>query len=68
MLSALILSTFFLAGFFAGYMARTWRSHKRRARYLMYGPYRGRPQPQQQKKPYEAKPRASAFGHARRAF
>ena len=66
MIPFLILSTTFLAGFFGGYAARAWRSHKRRAHYLMYAPYRGRPRP---KKPYDAKPQASTtFGHARRAF
>jgi hypothetical protein len=68
MLAALILSTFFFAGFFAGYAARAWRSHRRRANYLMYAPYRGRPRAKQQKKPYEARSQASTFGHARRAF
>jgi hypothetical protein len=66
MLAALILSTFFFAGFFAGYATRAWRSHRRRANYLMYAPYR--PRAKQQKKPYEARSQASTFGHARRAF
>jgi hypothetical protein len=66
--AALILSIFFLLGFFAGYALRAWRSRKRRAHYLMYAPYKGKPQPTKQKKPYEAKPQASAFGHPRRAF
>ena len=68
MLAALILSMFFLVGFFAGYAVRAWRSRKRRAHYLMYAAYRAKPQPIKQKKPYEAKPQVSAVGHARRAF
>ncbi len=66
--AALLLSIFFLLGFFAGYAVRAWRSRKRRAHYLMYAPYRGKPRPMKQKKPYEGKPQSSAFGHARRAF
>jgi hypothetical protein len=66
--AALILSIFFLVGFFAGYAVRAWRSRRRRAHYLMYAPYRAQPKQMKQKKPYEAKPQASAFGHARRAF
>ena len=65
--AALALLIFFLVGFFAGYAVRAWQSRKRRAHYLMYAPYRAKPQ--SKKKPYEeAKPQASAFGHARRAF
>jgi hypothetical protein len=55
MLLALILSSIFFAGFGLGYAVRAWRSHKRRTQYLMYAPYRSRPQ-------------TSTFGHARRAF
>jgi hypothetical protein len=55
MLPALILASAFFAGFFLGYVARAWRSHKRRTHYLMYAPYQSRSQ-------------TSAFGHARRAF
>jgi hypothetical protein len=55
MLAALILSLMFFAGFFLGYAARAWRSHKRRAHYLMHAPSR-------------SKPPATTFGHARRAF
>ena len=68
MLAALILSIFFLVGFFAGYALRAWQSRKRRAHYLMYAPYRTKPQSAKQKKPYEVKPQGGAFGHARRAF
>jgi hypothetical protein len=53
--AALILTSTFFAGFFLGYAARAWRSHKRRAHYLMYAPYRSKSQ-------------TSAFGHPRRAF
>jgi len=65
MLLSLILSAIFVAGFFAGYAFRSRRSHKRRAHYLLYAPYRGRPLP---KKPYDAKPQGSMFGRVRRAF
>jgi hypothetical protein len=56
MLPALILASTFLAGFLLGYVARAWRSHKRRTHYLMYAPYQSRSS------------QTSAFGHARRAF
>ena len=67
MLAALTLLILFLVGFFSGYALRAWRSRKRRAHYLMSAPYRAKPQPMK-KKSYAAKPQASAFGHARRAF
>jgi hypothetical protein len=55
MIPALILSLIFFAGFVAGYGARAWRSHRRRAHYLMYAAYK----PRSQQRP---------LGHARRAF
>jgi len=60
MIPGLILSSIFFVGFLAGYGARAWRSHKRRAHYLMYAPYESRPD----------KPKSDGrmFGHARRAF
>ena len=55
MIPVLILSLIFFAGFLAGYGARAWRSHRRRAQYLMYAPY-------------EPKSQGRTLGHARRAF
>jgi hypothetical protein len=55
MIPVLILSLIFFAGFFLGYGARAWRSHKRRARYLKYAPY-------------ETRSLGRTFGQARRAF
>jgi hypothetical protein len=55
MIPVLILSLTLFAGFVAGYGTRAWRSHKRRAQYLMY-------------EPYKPKSQARTFGQARRAF
>ena len=55
MLPILILLLIFAAGLGLGYATRARRSHKRRARQLMYSPY-------------AAGSRATTFGHARRAF
>jgi hypothetical protein len=55
MLPVLILVLIFTAGFGLGYATRAWRSHRRRARHLMYSPY-------------APESRATTFGHARRAF
>jgi hypothetical protein len=55
MILFLILSTIFLAGFIAGYAARSWRPQQRRWRWLA-------------SQREESKSRASMFGHARRAF
>jgi hypothetical protein len=55
MIPVLILLSIFFAGFFLGYGARAWRSHKRRAHYLEYAPY-------------ETKSHGRTLGHARRAF
>jgi hypothetical protein len=61
MLDVLILSLIFTAGFCLGYAARAWRSHKRRARHMMYAPYTaGSREP--------ARSHATTFGHPRRAF
>jgi hypothetical protein len=37
--SVFILATVFVAGFFSGFAARSWRSHKRRAQYQIHAPY-----------------------------
>jgi hypothetical protein len=55
MLPILVLLLIFAAGFGLGYATRARRSHRRRARHLMYSPY-------------AAGSRATTFGHARRAF
>jgi hypothetical protein len=54
MLTLLIQSTIFIAGFCLGYAAYAWRSHRRRVRHLIYA--------------RDARPHTSMFGHARRAF
>jgi len=64
MLPVLILSSIFFAGFFLGYAVRAWRSHKRRAQYLMYAPYRS----SQANAFRQSRAQTSTFGHARRAF
>jgi len=74
MLPALILASIFLAGFLLGYAVRARHSHKRRAHYLMYAPYRSPKSTARQKSPTKqsdtsgAGRTATAFGHARRAF
>ena len=55
MILFLICSTIFLAGFFAGYAMRSWRSERGRWHRLVSSRA-------------ESKARASMFGHARRAF
>ncbi|SHJ86018.1 hypothetical protein SAMN05444159_1712 [Bradyrhizobium lablabi] len=55
MLTMLILSLTFIAGFCSGYAVRVRRSHKRRERQRLYAPY-------------AAESRATTFGHPRRAF
>ncbi|MCC8971894.1 hypothetical protein [Bradyrhizobium brasilense] len=61
---ALILAAAFVAGFFSGFAARSWRSHKRRAQYRIYAPYVA---PSAAKSSRREQP-VSAFGHMRRAF
>jgi hypothetical protein len=65
MLPVLILSSTFFAGFVLGYALRAWRSHKRRAQYLMCAPYRSGSQPNAFR---QSRAQTTTFGHARRAF
>ncbi len=60
----LFLAATFVAGFFAGFAARSWRSYQRRARYRTYAP---RVAPAPAKSSRRERP-VSAFGHMRRAF
>ncbi|ERF84966.1 hypothetical protein JQ559_18070 [Bradyrhizobium viridifuturi] len=62
--SVFILATVFVAGFFSGFAARSWRSHKRRAQYQIHAPYVA---PSAARSPRRDQP-LSAFGHMRRAF
>ncbi|WP_338698589.1 hypothetical protein V5279_15120 [Bradyrhizobium sp. 26S5] len=62
--SVVILAAVFVAGFFAGFAARSWRSHKRRARYRIYAPYVA-PSAARSSRPKQP---VTAFGHMRRAF
>jgi hypothetical protein len=55
MLTFLILSSIFIAGFLFGYAACAWRSRSRRAQHLTYASR-------------DARSQTSMFGHARRAF
>jgi hypothetical protein len=55
MLTLLIQSSIFIAGFSLGYAARAWRTHRRRVQYSTYASH-------------DARPQTSTFGHARRAF
>lgn len=58
-----ILAAMFVAGYFAGYATRAWRSQRRRAQYLASWPYQAAAATAG-----ASKPRTSMFGHPRRAF
>ena len=60
----LILAATFVAGFFAGFAARSWRSHQRRARHRVYAPHMAPPPAKSSRRERPV----SAFGHVRRAF
>jgi len=73
MLPGLILASMFLAGFLLGYAVRARRSHKRRAHYLMYAPYRSPKSPTKKNSPPQQSDtpgagRPTALRHARLAF
>ncbi|WP_420970374.1 hypothetical protein [Bradyrhizobium sp. B120] len=61
----LSLAAAFVAGFFSGFAARSWRSRKRRAQYRIYAPYVA---PPTATKSARREPPLTAFGHMRRAF